>query len=572
MATYKDPPKRTRVATPEDMDDLNSGKKTLDDFYREGSQNGQNGHAGQQKPQNRPGSEAFVTVGSASNRLEFEPFPVDALPAPIKRFVRVASGAIGCDPSFIAVPMLVVCAACIGNSRVIRLKYGWTEPAIIWGCVIANSGDHKSPALAVCLGAIRQLQQRKLREYEKAIAQFNDCVLAEYESKLAEYKRSKLPGKQPPEKPVEPVAWRIVADDLTLEALADLLRKQPRGLLVAVDELAAWLGSMERYKKGSDLARWLEVFGARPLVIDRKTGNQKTIYIPRAAVSICGGIQPDAYKRLMTLENRSNGMSARLLSFMPPRRPRKWTDKSIEEKDEAIIEELIDRLLRLEMEPPKTINDDPTPAAVSMSVDAKKIFVSFYNQHAEEQSTEASELAATWSKLEGYVPRIALTLHCIRWAAGEIHTDDEFLVDAESMQSAITLVKWFANEARRVHSMLAESPEEQATRELVDWIQQRGGSVTAREMQAHLRKYRSSAARAEADLRALVLAKLGKMEVEQTGGRPSLRFVLNNTECQRLQKPEIVEDSDPFVDGLPPQFASDADIAAIKFPSDKVRA
>jgi hypothetical protein len=257
---------------------------------------------------------------------------------------------------------------------------------------------------------------------------------------------------------------------------------------------------------------------------------------------------------------------------MPPRRPRKWSDKSIQEKDESVIEELIDRLLRLEMEPPKTINDDPTPAVVSLSVEAKKVFVDFYNQHAEEQSTEASELAATWSKLEGYVPRIALTLHCIRWAAGEIHADDEFLIDAESMQSAITLVRWFAVEARRVHGMLAESPEEQATRELVEWIQQRGGSTTAREMMTHQRKYRSSSARAETDLRALVLAKLGTMEIEQTGGRPSLRFVLNNTEWLRKQKSEIVEDSDPFVDGLPPQFASDADIAAIKFPSDKVRA
>ena len=33
------------------------------------------------------------------------PFPVDLLPAPIRRFVVEAAAAIHCDPSFVALPL-----------------------------------------------------------------------------------------------------------------------------------------------------------------------------------------------------------------------------------------------------------------------------------------------------------------------------------------------------------------------------------------------------------------------------------------------------------------------------------
>ena len=60
-----------------------------------------------------------------------EPFPVHVLPSPVGDYVHAASKAIGCDPSFIALPVLAGLSRAIGNGRVIRLKRTWTEPAII---------------------------------------------------------------------------------------------------------------------------------------------------------------------------------------------------------------------------------------------------------------------------------------------------------------------------------------------------------------------------------------------------------------------------------------------------------
>ena len=51
--------------------------------------------------------------------------------------------------------------------------------------------------------------------------------------------------------------------DTTVEALAPILRVNPRGLLLARDELAGWIGSFDRYsgkgKSGADAANWLSM-------------------------------------------------------------------------------------------------------------------------------------------------------------------------------------------------------------------------------------------------------------------------------------------------------------------------
>ena len=91
--------------------------------------------------------------------------------------------------------------------------------------------------------------------------------------------------------PEKPACRRVVTSDPTIEKLSDLLQYNPRGLLVARDELGGWLSNFTRYKGksgGSDLPGWLEMFRAEALVIDRKTGDRPTIFVPRAAVSVTG--------------------------------------------------------------------------------------------------------------------------------------------------------------------------------------------------------------------------------------------------------------------------------------------
>ena len=98
----------------------------------------------------------------------YRPFPTEALPQPIQAFVEQAAAAIGCDPSFLALPRLAVAASLIGNTRTIRLKRGWTEPCVLWTLHhrrvrhAQKSGDPRGrrPGLPATGGAAQQVQGR----------------------------------------------------------------------------------------------------------------------------------------------------------------------------------------------------------------------------------------------------------------------------------------------------------------------------------------------------------------------------------------------------------------------------
>src|SRR5262249_51490451 len=93
----------------------------------------------------------------------WKPFPVKALPEPARGYVDAASRAIGCDSSYVALPLLAALATAIGNSRTIRLKRGWTEPCVLWTVIVGESGTLKSPALDAPLRPIRTRQEEAMR-------------------------------------------------------------------------------------------------------------------------------------------------------------------------------------------------------------------------------------------------------------------------------------------------------------------------------------------------------------------------------------------------------------------------
>jgi hypothetical protein len=456
------------------------------------------------------------------------PFPVDALPQPVARFVDGAAHAIGCDTSFVAVPLLVGLAAAIGNTRRIELKRGWTEPAVMWGALVADSGTLKSPAMEVSLRPVYKRQHAAMKRYAEAMDRYR-TEFALYEKELAAWKKSGKDKGNPPIMPEEPYPEEIWASDATTEAVAAMLVNNPRGLLVASDELAAWLGGFDRYAqgKGGDAAHWLQMHGGRSLKINRKTGNPRILYVPRAAVSIVGGIPPGVLRRALGTRHRENGLAARLLLACPPRQAKHWTETDIGPRCEGEVEVIFERLYSLKFG--SGPDGEPCPVIVPLSADGKAAWVDFYNEHAQEQAELTGDLAATWSKLEGYAGRLALVIHFIRWAANDAGLVTMNAIDATDIQAGVSLSRWFGNEARRVYAILNESDEERDRRRLIELIQRKGGSVTIRDLMRSARMF-PSADVAERALDELVRAEYGHWDdppIGPAGGHPTRCFVLD---------------------------------------------
>jgi hypothetical protein len=457
----------------------------------------------------------------------FQPFPVDALPEPVRAFVVNGARAIGCDVSYLALPLLTAIAAAIGNTRRLELKRGWSVPPILWGAIVGESGTAKTPAFQLVLRPVRERQRKALERHAEEMKRY-EADLARWEKDMADWRRDKDALSDPPEKPTPPRAERFIVSDTTVEALAPILLDNPRGLLLARDELAGWIGSFDRYagqgKSGADLASWLSMFNAESIIVDRKTGTPRTIHVPQAAVCVSGGIQPAILQRALSLELRESGLAARLLLAYPPRKVKRWTEAGIDPIAEAKLARLFGRLY--ELQPAVGDDGEPRPVVVHLSDEAKAAWIAYYNAHAAEQADLTGDMASAWSKLEEYAARLALVVHYVRWAAGDVVHETQ--LDVASMTAGIRLAAWFKHEARRVYAMLDESDAERDRRRLIEWIERKGGTVTAREVQQGCRWLKDPGA-AEAALEELVKAGRGSWEQSPPGqrGRPTRRFRLS---------------------------------------------
>ena len=208
---------------------------------------------------------------------------------------------------------------------------------------MGESGTAKSPAQELAVEPLRALDDAARREHAKAMADF-EAEKLKYERDLAAWKKGKG-GSSPPEKPKKPKCERVVAADATIEAVAHLLNDSGRGsLTIARDELAAWFKGWGEYRSAgsSESSKWLELYGARALTVDRAT--KDPIHVSRAAVSVIGGTQPGVLRRVLTPEHLESGCAARILFAWPPRRPRRWSDRDIEEATAERYEIVVKRL------------------------------------------------------------------------------------------------------------------------------------------------------------------------------------------------------------------------------------
>ena len=454
----------------------------------------------------------------------YRPFPLHALPDAVSRFIEAASFSIGCDTSFVALPLLATAASAIGTSRRLMVKRGWYVPSILWAVVIGESGTQKSPPLRAVLKPVQARQHEQLARFAAEMMQFK----TELQAYKRAIKKNVTYEGQAPEEPMHPACERCIVNDTTLEGLVPVLQQNARGVLLARDELVGWIGSFDKYSsKGNasaDAAHWLSIYNGEPMIIDRKTGDKTTLFVPDASVSVCGGIQPGILNRVLSSEHRENGLAARLLLTYPPRQPKQWRDDEIPQAMENQWSDVVRELFAFQHD--QDADGRSKPALIRLSDDARGLYRDYVNATGLEQAGLTGDLSAAWSKLEESAARLALVIHCIRQASGE--TVDPWLCDADSMRDGITLANWFKDETQRVYQLLTESQDSRYLRQVAEWIQQRGGTVRARDLVSGRRDIESTE-QADELLQRLVENHFGSWRTvapTERGGRPTRELML----------------------------------------------
>lgn len=439
--------------------------------------------------------------GEVSQLSQSQPdaFPVEVLPYRVACLVSEAAVALGVDPALVAGPCLATLAGCIGNRRRIFLKGSWCEACVLWIAIVMPSGSKKSPAIKLALENLAKLEA---------------AALAKYAEMKEEWKA--LPKDEQGKKHEPPI--RFLVSDTTTEALLSVHAKAPLGLLLYRDELGGWLRSFDQYKsgKGSDSQTWTEMYQGNSCIIDRKTSG--TLSVPRAAVSIVGGVQPELLRNALCGEHLYNGVASRVLFIAPPERPKQWNEEPISDETREKWTGLLAELLALQP------NDDGSPIDLPMTGKAKAAWVSYYNEHGKRELEEEGPIRAAMSKLEGVTARLALVIQL----ADNPHSVQ---IRLKAINAGITISNWFEGQARRVYQGFEETEQERDRRAVCEWIASRGGSTTQRDLaNGGPNRFRKRAAEVLADLVSEGLAKRSP----QSGNRGD-KFVL--CDCDSCDRP-----------------------------------
>src|SRR6516164_9760942 len=101
-------------------------------------------------------------------RGELPEFPIEALPPGLSHWLLRASRGAGVRSDHIAVPLLGVTSSLIGMARRVQATPAWLEPMTLWTCVVAQSGERKTPGLKVLIRGLDRIEKENSPRYQEA--------------------------------------------------------------------------------------------------------------------------------------------------------------------------------------------------------------------------------------------------------------------------------------------------------------------------------------------------------------------------------------------------------------------
>jgi hypothetical protein len=459
---------------------------------------------------------------------EAESFPLWTLPESLQRFVTEAAGALNCPQDFVAVPMLALAGGAIGNTRRVAITRSHQQGACLFAVCVGRPGSAKSPALNLVVEPLEAAERRYRSEWDMAMKLWKK--------------------EEPDERGDPPIQRRTLLSDTTTEKMADLLNENARGLMMVRDEAAAIVTGQNQYKggKGHDRQVYLQLWAQAAIRVDRKNGlkDGAPVIVYRPFVGIIGGIQPSVVDGLRRGEGRGtslldDGFLDRFLFNYPPdvrAVGERWREVSPEAV--AAWTGAVERLLLLGMVgertgprvqasvfTPPAEDEKCRPFVLRLDADGRVAWQRFTDRHAAElNDTEFPDyLRGPWSKLLGYCGRLALILHCLRWACGDqdpVYAVDP--VDGVSMGAAARLIDYFKSHARKLYAALDADPRIAQARKVLQCLARnpKMSTFTRRDLYQHLRKTFKKPEGLDAPLRLLVEYRYIRPVGGERQGRP----------------------------------------------------
>lgn len=323
--------------------------------------------------------------------------PRGVLPPIIEQYSFECASQMGTDPAGFAMSALSCCAAMIGDDIKAQPKQHekWTESARIWTMLIGLPSTRKSPMMSKTAGAIKRMDAELLAENNRALADWQADG-----------------GKNAGDKPLCP---RLRIEDATTEAVQEVAKESPRGILVLQDEMSGFFGRIEKYggKGGSaDRSFWLQAYGGGQYAVNRV--GRGAFLIDNLSVTMLGGIQPDPLIAL-TQASQDDGLIQRFIpiTLQKAQRDRDVPVPPVAERFDDLLESLRDMKPRSNFFGPQPFqfSEDARNVREELADKHFKIVMAFEGIN--------TKLSTHIGKYDGLYVRLCLLWHCIEHAGQE---------------------------------------------------------------------------------------------------------------------------------------------------------
>ncbi|POU13046.1 hypothetical protein C3420_16550 [Acinetobacter sp. ACNIH3] len=419
--------------------------------------------------------------GIKANMFDVKPLMSSMLPSILWNYAYdEALRADNMSIDFVAVCTLVSLSSVIGAKVAVKPKQkdDWTVIPNLWGGIVAPPSSKKTPAFNAGIRPVDRLNEiakkdfiRQTQEYgvRKILVDSKDKALTdalkqankkEDQIKVEQIANELLELRNVSEQP--PILKRYKTNDASPEALGELERTNPNGILVCRDELVGLLSTMDSGKDEGGRSYYLEGWdGKGSYELDRI--GRGSIFIENHCISILGGIQPT--KLIEYLEpsikgNGNDGLIQRFQLLVYPDMP-EWKYKDEHPNKDArdalySLFEVIDKLtiedfIKMGAFPNDELNSIPY---FRFSSEAQEKFIEWCT-YLHKQVIPQEEYPIIIEHLDKYgklLPALALIFHLIDC----IQQDITGPITKKSIEMAIEWCTYLESHARRVYGLVLQ--------------------------------------------------------------------------------------------------------------------
>ena len=347
-------------------------------------------------------------------------FPVNAFPKDVRFIINEFHKSTKLPIDYYGLGILTVCASAIGSGFLLKIKEGYNIAPIFYSAIVGPSSIGKTPVLKACMGPAYEIEKGYRETYKSGLEQWE------------------IEDRDSKEKTPKPCCKEFIIGDATIEAISQSLKNNSKGLLLFLDELVAWIKSMNQYRKGSDLEFWLSNFSNGTAKINRVS--RDSIYIEKCFVGVLGGMQPAVLDNFGSNDKKDVGYLQRLLFAYPDIQTKPYpTDYVPDPRTFQMYRDLVINL--------HTHNEQATssePIKIELSKEAKQVFRGFQNYNVDLINDSDNEsVKSLHGKLEDYCLRIALVLEMMKVVLKGGRMSESTKVQPETIKSAILLTEYF---------------------------------------------------------------------------------------------------------------------------------